>query len=270
MPNLSDAFEKLGRAIFERPFQTTAGDLPELAEVRLAVLDAVKSKSHHVRGVPVFPYNYVRIHLRGVPETQAESFRTGFLARYFDDELRQALTRSSYRCPEELEVEFQTTPALPTQGEDWITVEVEARAIPETPVPAIDQKPMKLVILKGTANVPELPLTKSRTNIGRGEEVFRSAGPARRNDLAFTESDEPSRSVSREHAHILHDKKTNEYRLINDRWYKATPATADANCGLWIVRDGLSQPVHRGPRGVLLQDGDEIHLGQAVLRLQPN
>jgi hypothetical protein len=24
--------------------------------------------------------------------------------------------------------------------------------------------------------------------------------------------------------------------------------------------------VHRGPRGVVLQDGDEIHLGQAVAR----
>lgn len=265
MPNLSDAIEKLGRALFERPFQS-AGDLPELAEVRLAVLDAVKSKSHLVRGVPVFPYNYVRIRLRGVPEAQAESFREGFLARYFDQELREALARSSYRRPEELEVEFETTPSLPAQGEDWITVDVEARPVRERAAAATTGREMKLVVITGTANVAELPLAKARTNIGRGEEVFHSAGPARRNDLAFADASEPGRSVSREHAHILYEQKTGEYRLINDRWYKTTPATADTNCGLWLVRDGLSHPVHRGPKGVLLRDGDEIHLGGAVVR----
>jgi hypothetical protein len=35
---------------------------------------------------------------------------------------------------------------------------------------------------------------------------------------------------------------------------------------VWIVRDGLSQPVHRGDRGVALKPGDEIHLGQAVVK----
>ena len=51
--------------------------------------------------------------------------------------------------------------------------------------------------------------------------------------------------------------------MFNDRIYKG-----EANCGLWILRDGLSQPVHRGTRGTILCFGDEIHLGQAVVRLE--
>jgi hypothetical protein len=30
----------------------------------------------------------------------------------------------------------------------------------------------------------------------------------------------------------------------------------------------LSQPVHRGNRGTLLEPGDEIHLGDAVMRFE--
>ena len=95
-------------------------------------------------------------------------------------------------------------------------------------------------------------------------DVFRSEGPSRKNDLAFTEDNHINRSVSREHAHVVVDRKSGEYRLHNDRWYKAG-ATA-ANSGVWIVRDGLSQPVHRSDRGIALKSGDEIHLGQAIIK----
>ena len=35
-----------------------------------------------------------------------------------------------------------------------------------------------------------------------------------------------------------------------------------------IIRDGLSQEVHRGPRGVKLRPGDEIQLGRAIVKFQ--
>ena len=90
-------------------------------------------------------------------------------------------------------------------------------------------------------------------------------GPSRRNDLAFTEDNEINRSVSREHAHVLYHKADGEYRLYNDRWYK-TAGKLSGNCGLWIIRDGLSQEVHRNSRGFKLEPGDEIQLGQAIVR----
>lgn len=263
---LSDAIERLGKAIFETPFNAgrIAAETPELAEIRLAAIDAIKAKSHRVGGARVFPYNRVRVCLRGVPEAQTEAFRSGFLADYLGEELKQALARSSYRFPEDLEIELQPTAELPAAGEEWLSVETESRPnAARDALPA--RRPARLLVSRGAASQPEVLLNKARTNIGRTIDVFRSDGPSRRNDLAFTEDNEVNRSVSREHAHVLYDKKSGEYRLFNDRWHKAGEAV-DGNSGLWIVRDGLSQPVHRNSRGALLKHGDEIHLGQAIVK----
>jgi hypothetical protein len=259
---ISTVIEKLGRAIFEAPFGGTriSKDAPELAEIRLAVLDAVKAKSHRSSGKSVFPHNVVRIELLGVPEDQAHVFESDFLSNYLAGELRTSLKRSGYRFPDDLRVEIITTPRLPEEKENWLAVEtsLEQRKSEQH---TGHLQPAKLFVLSGTANQKELLLSKARTNIGRTSEVFRQEGPSRRNDLAFTEENDINRTVSREHAHILYSQKSGEYRIFNDRWYKG-----QSNCGIWIVRDGMSQPVHRSARGTLLQAGDEIHLGNAVLR----
>src|SRR5439155_1985158 len=126
---ISNVIEKLGRAIFETPFggSRISKDAPELAEIRLAVLDAVKSKSHRAGGKSVFPYNLVRIHLRGVPDEQAAVFQGEFLAKYLSEELRGGLARAGYRFPDELTVEIGSTPKLPERGEEWLWVETAAQ-----------------------------------------------------------------------------------------------------------------------------------------------
>ncbi|SPE34412.1 conserved hypothetical protein [Candidatus Sulfopaludibacter sp. SbA6] len=112
-------------------------------------------------------------------------------------------------------------------------------------------------------------LEKARTNIGRVMDVYRAAGLFRRNDLAFAAETEINQSVSREHAHIQFDRVAGEYRLFNDRWYPRGESSAgmsnNAECGTWIVRDGMSQEVHRNARGTKLEHGDEIHFGLAVV-----
>ncbi len=260
---ISDWIEKLGRTIFEAPFGALAiaKDAPELAEIRIAVLDEVKAKSHRAGGKHIFPYNLVRVHLRGVPEEQSAVFAGGFFTSFFEDELKAGLTRANYRFPADLAVEVETVPDLPGAGEHWLRVETGSR--PSTTGSAPARRAARLVILSGTANQAELVLKKARTNLGRTVDVYRAEGPSRRNDLAFTEETEINRTVSREHAHIVFYKKTGEYRLVNDRWRQ--PGSKSA-CGLWIIRDGLSQEVHRNPRGVRLRHGDEIHLGRAVVQ----
>ena len=262
MPNV---IEKLGKAIFEAPFGAgrLSKDAPELAEIRIAMLDEIKAKAHRAGGKSVFPFNLIRINLRGIPEAQAATLQTDFLATYLAGEARESLKRSNHRFPEDLQVQIHTTPELPSAAESWITVETESRPAEKRASPLRTRKPAKLIILTGVANQEEFTLEKARTNIGRTTEVFRSAGPSRRNDLAFTGENEANRTVSREHAHILYSPKTGEYRLFNDRWYKD-----QAQCGIWIVRDGLSQPVHRSTRGFLLKTADEIHLGSVILRFQ--
>jgi pSer/pThr/pTyr-binding forkhead associated (FHA) protein len=264
---LSDLIERLGRTIFEAPFSGAqlSTDQPELAEIRLALLDEIKSKSHRVAGRYVFPHNLVRVQLLGVPEAQSTAFAGDFFPTYFQQELTSGLTRANYRFPADLRVELRTTPRMPAPRETWIQVETETLAPAATePLPQT-RRPAKLVVMRGTASHPEIILKKTRTNIGRTVEVTRLDGPSRRNDLAFTEDNEINRTVSREHAHIIHHKTAGEYRLYNDRWYKAAGKPKD-NCGLWIIRDGLSQEVHRNPRGAKLQHGDEIQLGQAMLK----
>ena len=263
---LSDLMERLGRTIFEAPFggAQISTDQPELAEIRLALLDEIKSKSHRVAGRSVFPHNRVRVELLGVPEAESAVFSGEFFPKYFEQELRSGLTRANYRFPDDLRVELRTTPRMPAPEETWIQVVTETLT-PATSDPVVQpRRPARLVVARGTASQPELVLKKTRTNIGRTVDISRLDGPSRRNDLAFTEDNEINRSVSREHAHILHHKASGDYRIYNDRWYRS--GRLKGNCGLWIIRDGLSQEVPRDVRGAKLQHGDEIQLGQAILR----
>lgn len=261
---ISTVFEKLGKAIFETPFGANrlSKDAPEMAEIRLAILEAVKAKSHRASGKLVFPFNLIRVELRGVPENQVSVFEGDFLSSYFAQEIKTSLNRSNYRFPSDLQVNVVASPILPLEREPWIVVETMQRK-PETPAAAAPGTAARLIVLEGAANVQELSIDKPRINIGRTIEVFRAGGPSRRNDLAFSEDNELNGTVSREHAHITRSSRTGECRLFNDRNYKG-----EANCGIWIVRDGLSQPVHRGTRGTLLQSGDEVHFGRTVIRFE--
>jgi hypothetical protein len=261
---VSNIIERLGRAIFEAPFGThkVAPDAPELAEIRIAVLDAVKAKSHQASGRSVFPYNLVRINLLGVPDDQAAVFHGDFLAKYFAEELRAGLSRSNYRFPDDLFVEITTTPKLPEPNQQWLTVDtlITEKVTPQT-VTAL-HPPAHLTVEAGTAKPSELTVNAARVNIGRTVEVYREgSGLARRNDIAFAEQDEIGRSVSREHAHLLYSQDTGECRLVNDRIYRG-----EANCGTYIIRNGFAMAVHRNARGTVLQSGDQIQLGQALLR----
>jgi hypothetical protein len=261
---VSNIIERLGRAIFEAPFggQKLSKDAPELAEIRLAVLDAVKEKAHRAGGKMVFPYNLIRIHLLGVPAEQAPVFRSAFLSSYFAEELRNGLTRSSYRFPTDLAVDVTTTDIMPGPNEAWLRVETLLEETRPEPVNA-NRLPARIMVVLGKGAPSELDLEKTRVNIGRTRDAVQTGGPTRRNDIAFSEDDAVSKSVSRQHAHIENDPKTGQYRLFNDRIYKGAE-----NCGVYLVRAGVSTAVHRGGHGSVLQPGDEIHLAQAVLRFE--
>lgn len=254
--NLTDYLEKFGRTIFEKPLAARPDEPPELAEIRLAVLDQIREKSYRSGGRKVFPFDLMRVELRGVEESRCGVFTGQFFRRYLEQEMRNALREAGCRYPETLRVEVDAIPGLPLQGEKWLIVESASQE-------QTAMRVARLVVQAGEANMPEMRLDKVRTNIGRVVDVYRAEGLFRRNDLAFEADTEINRSVSREHAHIQYDRAAHEYRLFNDRWYQRTPRGGD--CATWIVRDGMSQEVHRTPRGARLEPGDEIHLGQAIL-----
>jgi hypothetical protein len=266
---VSELIERLGRSVFETPFgawSETIGDSPEVAEIRIAVLDEVAKKIQRAGGKALFPYNVVRIVIRASGSGVAV-FERDFFRRFFEEEVRKSLSKESCRFPGDLRVEVRAVPEEDGDG-NWLRVETVAEdaALPTEEVPRA-RRAARLIVDAGSANKSELLLQKSRTNIGRLVDVYKAEGLSRRNDLAFAEDNPVNRTVSREHAHIVHDKKTGEYRLFNDRWYDRGNK-AENNCGLWIVRDGMGQEVHRDTRGTRLLPGDEIHLGKAVVKFQ--
>jgi hypothetical protein len=267
---ISELIERVGRTVFEAPFGAMAqivGDSPEVAEIRIAVLDEVSKKIQRAGGKALFPYNVVRVILRAEAR-EATVFERDFFRRFFEEEVRKSLAKQDCRFQDDLRVEVRVSSDAPATDRDWLRVETLALDVePHAPEPPRTRRVARLVVATGTANKPEIVLQKSRTNIGRPVDVYKSEGLSRRNDLAFAEDNAINRTVSREHAHIRHDKKTGEYRLFNDRWYQRGNK-AEPNCGLWIVRDGLGQEVHRDTRGTRLLPGDEIHFGKAVVKFQ--
>jgi len=262
--NLSEFIERFGRTVFEGPLATASdAEVPEeLAEIRLAVLDRVREKSYRAGGKKVFPFDRIRVEMRGVDESRRDLFAGRFFRRYIEQEVRNALHGAGCKYPDTLRVDVEPRTAFPQHGEEWLVVEALTQETAAAPV-----RPAVLVVREGTANTSAVRLEKARTNIGRCVDVYRDGGLYRRNDLAFAEDTEVNRSVSREHAHIQHDRATGEYRLFNDRWYpRGGPRTSE--CATWIVRDGMSQEVHRNSRGAKLEPGDEIHFGRAVVTFE--
>jgi hypothetical protein len=266
---LTDFVERVGRTIFEAPFgggTPRAAGTAELAEIRHAMLAEIERKSHRTGGRNLFPYNRITILIRGADSQQASALRGDFLREYFENEIRQSLAKAEAQHPEGLRVEVDVSSDYAAKGEAWLSVVTsfeEAAAAADIPKP--QDRIARLIVLQGSVSEAEIALDKPRTNLGRTLDVYRTQGLSRRNHLAFVEDDEIGRTVSREHGHILRDTDSGGYRLFNDRFYDRDKRES---CNIWIIRDGVSQEVHRNTRGVRLQDGDEIHLGRAVLKFQ--
>jgi hypothetical protein len=123
-------------------------------------------------------------------------------------------------------------------------------------------KPLRLdvTVLNGIAERRTCSFAATRIDLGRCVEVRDSRHQLiRTNHVAFVEgSGDINQSVSRRHAHISHEPRSREFRLHDD----------GSEHGTGIVRTGRTFAVPRGSRGVRLQSGDEIVLGEARLRVK--
>ena len=80
---------------------------PEVAEIRLAMLDQIREKSYRSGGKKVFPYNLVHIELRGIEDSRRAVFTGKFFRKYFEQEVRSALRDGGCRYPEDLRVDVE-------------------------------------------------------------------------------------------------------------------------------------------------------------------
>jgi hypothetical protein len=137
---------------------------------------------------------------------------------------------------------------------------IAAAAIRPIAPPAAGAFPaLRITVQKGQAARDTYDLAADRIYLGRLEEVLDANGRVkRRNDVAFREEGEINQTVSREHARIAWDLDSQAYWLRDE----------GSSAGTLIFRAGRSIEVSRHDRrGVRLQDGDEIYLGRAAIKL---
>jgi hypothetical protein len=114
-------------------------------------------------------------------------------------------------------------------------------------------------VIRGQAARRHFTFTDRVIRIGRSADPLDERGRPRVNDVAFLENDTPeNRTVTRGHAVIRFDARTREYRLFDE---------GSAN-GTRVMRSGeVIEVPRRDPVGLALRSGDEVQLGQAVLRI---
>jgi hypothetical protein len=153
----------------------------------------------------------------------------------------------------EVRVAFTAEP-----GPGWTRPEFHI-ALSRRPATSSAPRPLairvELVVTHGTADRGSYAFTSLPIAIGRGAEVRdHRQNLIRINDVAFVEGgDEITQSVSRRHARIVADDTTSRPRVIDDNSARGTS----------IIRRGRGIVVPRGSRGLGLQSGDEIVVGQA-------
>lgn len=156
---------------------------------------------------------------------------------------------------------------LEVKSDDWIANDYHLLLKKRQPTTVTNMSAeiprAKVTVLKGTPmNKTTYSLSGSVFTIGRGEEVRRDIDNkiTRRNTLAFKDDDESLKlGVSRRHAEIFYDSRTACYRLRDNK----------SECGTTIIRDNKTNDVPKGDdRGVKLESGDEIELGQTRIKFE--
>lgn len=162
----------------------------------------------------------------------------------------------------EVQIVFAAKAGLQWESRDF-RVEFTRDAAAPAPAPPQAASPpppqLKLVVIHGKAERRSYVFSGRRIDVGRRREVLDARQRVvRTNHVAFDEDGpDVNRSVSRRHANITYDPGAGEYRLRDDRSVHGTS----------ILRGGRTIDVPAGSRGVRIESGDEIIVGQARLRV---
>jgi hypothetical protein len=248
-----------------------SGDPPrkELLEIRRDILEDVHRKIQPKGGGrSVFPYQGIAIRIAAENAEQQELRKGVFTGEDgLESDIKDLLKEAGCSVPSMFPIEVLVVEDDELAGTtqpfaiEYTAVQAPAPAAAPTAAahkaPSAGRPPVKLTVLRGTAEPPELSGNLERINIGRLKDVFGERdGLRRRNDIAFADTET---SVSREHAYIRYQAAEGRFRLYD----------SGSQRGASVYRDGRRIEVPRGPtRGVQLQSGDEIHLGEALLRFE--
>jgi hypothetical protein len=240
----------------------------EPLEIAQAIVDAVGERLEPAaRGRYVFPFNRIHVTIAASRDARARfqavlesepTLQERIAARLRDAGCNPALVQCAityaarpspdWQTPE-FHIEFTRGAAVPAPA---------PLTEPEPVTPPEAARELQITIVSGTAEAPSYVFTLPRVNLGRCAEVRDSLSRlVRTNHVAFVDLAASNHSVSRQHAHIEYVESARHYRIRDDR----------SAHGTHIVRSGRTVPVPAGPRGVRLESGDEIVLGEARARV---
>jgi hypothetical protein len=255
----------LARGMSDAAKSLVRGDgVREPLELTHAIVDAVEREIQLAgRGTRVFPFNTVDVFMVAASEharARLDAIVNGLVPLH--DRITERL-RAAHCAVETLEVNIHYL-AKPqkhwTDPQFGISFKKVAR---DTPVVAAVEPPsprLEVTVVHGAADHRTYALASARVDLGRGGDVRDSRlGLIRTNQVAFSEnSTSVNRTVSRQHAHIFYDARSGQFRVHDDGSVHGTK----------VVRKGKTVPVPFGARGVRLQSGDEIVLGEARVRVK--
>jgi len=233
-------------------------------EIVQAVLECADQQIQSAgRGRRVFPFNQVVVHV--LAPTRAEKAQFEAVAAgppALRDRMLERLAAAGCAVPHlDVSVTFAAR-AKPgwLAPEYHVTFDRGAVAQPAAAATAPAAVPrIELSVGAGSAERRSYTFSGTRIDIGRRAEVLdHRQHLIRRNHIAFTDGDEANRSISRRHAHIAYVAATHEYRVHDDGSARGTA----------VLRRGQTIPVPQGSRGIRLEAGDEIVLGEARLRVK--
>lgn len=237
---------------------------PAPLEVAHAIVESVAG---HVqpggRGRYVFPYHRVKITI-AAPNKDARARLDAVIdgEPSLSDRIVERLTAAG--C-DVANVDVRVAYVAAANG-DWtdpaFNLELLRVSAPAAAQPAAaDEAPpsLKLTIEHGKAEKASYTFSATPIYLGRCTDIRDSRHRLiRNNHVAFVDDGvEVNAGVSRRHAHIAYDPAAGHHRLCDDR----------SEHGTGLLRRGRLIIVPAGPRGIRLQPGDVILLGEARLRV---
>jgi len=262
--NLRRLESKLARTVDDAAQKVTHARTREPLEVLHAIVNAAEKRIEPAgRGKYVFPFNQINISIAADSRERRACFEAVLgsepsLHNRILERLQGAgcvLTGLSINT-------IYVDRSEPHWTASEFNVDFDRIAGPTQPKPPsnVAHQSLKLTIVQGATEKPTYVFTMSRINLGRCPEVRDNRNRlVRTNHVAFAESaGEPNLSVSRQHAHIDCTSSGGDFRLCDDRSLHGTS----------VLRNGKTIVVPPGPRGVRLQSGDEITLGEARLHVE--
>jgi hypothetical protein len=239
-------------------------DEREPIELTHAIVDAVEREIQSGgRGTRVFPFNTIDVSIVAPSDharARLEAIVNGHLS--LRDRIRDRLRQAG--CTDEgLEVSINYVPRVQKHWTDpqfAIAFSRIARATPGVQPSEPLPPRLEMTVVHGAAEHRTYAFASHRIDLGRGGEVRDSRnGLIRTNHVAFSENQaQVNRTISRQHSHIAYDPRAGQFRLHDDGSVHGTK----------IVRKGRTVPVPFGGRGVRLQPGDDIVLGEARVRVK--